>query len=299
MNRRQFTIGARGSKLALWQARWIEARLRGLGFDTSLQIIKTTGDKIGDAPLAAIAADTGLKGAFTKEIEEALLDGRIDLAVHSLKDLPTEIDRRLAIGCIPERADPRDALAGKTLAELAPGDRVGTGSPRRSAQLRQHRPDVEVADIRGNVDTRLRKLDEGRYDAVLLAAAGLRRLGLEARIAETLAPAVMTPAVGQGALAVEIRDDDARAREALTPLEHRETAAAVAAERALLEAVGGGCHVPLGGYGRVAGGRLLLAAAAVSAEGRMVRASVEGRADEARAVGAAAAAKLRAQGALL
>ena len=299
MNRRQFTIGTRGSKLALWQARWIEARLRELGFDTALRIVRTTGDRLSDAPPAAIAADTGVKGLFTKEIEEALLDGRIDLAVHSLKDLPTELDRRLTIGCVPKRADPRDALVGKTLAELAPGDRVGSGSPRRAVQCRQLKPEVAVEDVRGNVDTRLRKLDEGRYDALLLAASGLRRLGLEARIAEVLAPEAMMPAVGQGALAVEIRSDDARAQAALAPLRHRQTAAAVAAERALLHAAGGGCQVPMGAYGRVSEGRLLLAAAAASADGRMVRVSAEGGVDEARSVGAAAAARLREQGAAL
>ncbi len=299
MNRRKFTIGARGSKLALWQARWIEARLRELGFAAALQVIKTAGDKISDAPLAKVAAGAGLKGVFTKEIEEALLDGRIDLAVHSLKDLPTEIDRRLTIGCIPERADPRDALVGKTLAELESGDRVGTGSLRRSAQFKQLKPDVVIEGIRGNVDTRLRKLDEGRYDAVLLAAAGLRRLGLEARIAEILEPGVMTPAVGQGALAVEIRSGDKRAQAALTPLRDRETAAAVTAERALLHTLGGGCQVPLGGYGRVSDGRLTLDAAAFSDKGGMIRVSASGRVDEAEAVGAAAAAKLRAQGAAL
>ena len=299
MNRRQFTIGARGSKLALWQARWTEARLRELGFAASVQVIKTTGDKISAAPLAEVAAGAGLKGVFTKEIEEALLDGRIDLAVHSLKDLPTELDGRLEIGCIPKRADPRDALVGKKLAELGPGDRVGTGSLRRSAQFKQLKPDVAIEGIRGNVDTRLRKLAEGRYDAVLLAAAGLRRLGLEACIAEILEPDIMAPAVGQGALAIEIRAGDERARTALTPLRHRETAAAVTAERALLHAFGGGCQVPLGAYGRVAAGRLILDAAGVSTSGCTIRASAEGRIDEARTVGATAAAKLRELGAAL
>ncbi len=299
MDRRKFTIGARGSKLALWQARWIEARIRELGFETAIRIIKTTGDTITGAPLAAVTAETGLKGVFTKEIEEALLDGRIDLAVHSLKDLPTELDRRLTIGCIPKRADPRDALVGKTLAALQPGDRVGTGSRRRAAQLKQLNPHIAVQGIRGNVDTRLEKLAGGRYDAVLLAAAGLRRLGLEAHIAEILEPETMTPAVGQGALAVEIRSDDERTRACLAPLRHRETAAAVTAERALLHALGGGCQVPAGGYGRISGGRLTLDAAAVSRSGGMVRVCTEGGVDEAQAVGETAAAKLRQQGAAL
>ncbi len=299
MNLRKFTIGTRGSKLALWQARWIEARLREVGFVAALRIIKTTGDRITDASLAKPKTDSGLKGAFTKEIEEALLDGRIDMAVHSLKDLPTDLDRRLTIGCIPKRADPRDALVGKTLAALEPGDRVGTGSLRRSAQFKQLKPDVAIKDIRGNVDTRLRKLDKGHYDAVLLAAAGLRRLGFEAHIAEILEPDAMTPSVGQGALAVEIRSDDERARACLTPLRHRETAAAVTAERAMLHALGGGCQVPLGGYGRISDNRLTLDAAAVSNKGDMIRISAEGSIDEARAVGETAAVKLREQGAEL
>lgn len=296
MNPRQFTIGTRGSKLALWQAHWIEARLRELGFDTALRVIKTTGDKIADAPLAKIAADSGLKGAFTKEIEEALLDGRIDLAVHSLKDLPTELDRRLTIGCIPKRADPRDALVGKTLAQLRPGDRIGTGSLRRAAQFKQLKEDVAIKGIRGNVDTRLRKLDSGHYDAILLSAAGLHRLGLEASIAEILEPDSMVPAVGQGALAVEIRSNDKRVQSALTPLRHRETAAAVTAERSLLHALGGGCQVPLGGYGHVSDDRLILDAVVISDRGDRFCASAEGPVDAAREIGEAVAEKLRGQG---
>ena len=199
------TIGTRGSKLALWQAHWIEQQLKDRNVSTRIEIITTTGDKITDVALAKVGSETGLKGVFTKEIEEALIAGSIDLAVHSLKDLPTELDPRLAVKVIPRRADPRDALVGMTLAELPKGAKVGTSSLRRAAQMRHLRPDVQVEDIRGNVDTRLRKLDEGRYDAILLASAGLHRLGWQDRIAEILEPEVMLPAVGQGALGIETR----------------------------------------------------------------------------------------------
>jgi len=289
---RKFTIGTRGSQLALWQAHWIEARLHELGFETAIKIIKTTGDKITNVSLAKVGSDSGLKGVFTKEIEDALLDGFIDLAVHSLKDLPTELDQRLTIGCIPERADPRDALAGKTLAQLAPGDRVGTSSLRRASQLKHLKPEVVIEDIRGNVGTRLRKLAEGRYEAILLASAGLHRLGLEAEIVEILEPEVMAPAIGQGALAVEIRSNDERVRQALVPFHNQETSAVVTAERALLHALGGGCQVPLGGYGQVSEGRLRLNAVVVSDAGDVVRATAEGGLDEAQTIGEQAAAKL-------
>lgn len=167
------TIGSRGSQLALWQARWVESQLTALGATCRIEVIKTTGDKVTDVPLAKV----GGKGLFTKEIEDALLAGSVDLAVHSLKDMPTELPAGLALQAVPEREDAHDALVGRTLAELAPGARVGTSSLRRSAQLRYVRPDLVIENIRGNLDTRLRKLDEGQFDAILLAAAGLRRLG--------------------------------------------------------------------------------------------------------------------------
>ena len=243
----KLTIASRGSQLALWQARWVEARLSELGHQCHIEIIKTTGDKITDTPLAQLGATTGGKGLFTKEIEEALLDGRADLAVHSLKDLPTELPKGLAIAAVPERDDPRDALIGRTLAELESGETVGTSSLRRAAQLRRLRPDLRLESIRGNVDTRLRKLDEGQYAAIVLAAAGLRRLGWADRIAEILPPETMCPAVGQGALAIETRADGP-ARAACAALDHADTHAAVAAERAFLRALGGGCQVPIGAY---------------------------------------------------
>ncbi|HMD50958.1 MAG TPA: hydroxymethylbilane synthase, partial [Bryobacteraceae bacterium] len=232
------TVGSRGSQLALWQARWIQARLQSFGIESRLEIIHTTGDKITDVALSKV----GTKGLFTKEIEEALLNRSIDVAVHSLKDMPTELPAGLILAAIPEREDPRDALIGGRLAELKQGARVGTSSLRRAAQLRATRPDLEILDVRGNLDTRLRKLDEGKYDAIVLASAGLRRLGWESRISELLDPAVMCPAVGQGALAVETRDDSGQAREICRRLDHEATRVAVTAERAVLAALGGGCQ---------------------------------------------------------
>ena len=292
------TIGTRGSKLALWQAHWIESQLNGFGVETSIEVIKTTGDKISDVALAKVGAESGLKGVFIKEIEEALLDGRIDVAVHSLKDLPTEIDPRLVVAVVPKRADPRDALVGRRLDELLDSAKVGTSSPRRAAQLRHRRPDIEVLDVRGNVDTRLRKLDEGQYDAIVLASAGLHRLGWEDRIAEILAPEVMVPAVGQGALGIETRSDDEAVRGLLAPLHDENTATAVAAERALLAALGGGCQVPLGAHAVVSGSVLKLAAVVVSPDGgRAVKARETGDADQAEALGRQAAEHLLAAGA--
>jgi hydroxymethylbilane synthase len=295
---KSLTIGTRGSQLALWQAHWVEHQLQGCGIATRIEIIKTTGDKITDVALAKVGASAGLKGVFTKEIEEALLGGEIDLAVHSLKDLPADLDERLALGAIPERADPRDALAGRTLEELPPGARVGTSSLRRAAQLRHLRPDLLVENIRGNIDTRLRKLDEGLYDAILLASAGLHRMGWQDRIAEILDPQVMAPAIGQGALGIEIRAGDDATREILQPLHHRDTAIATSAERALLRALGGGCQVPLGAHTQLENGRLLLEAVVVSPDGRtLVRANVEGSFKDPEGLGRRAAQQLRAQGA--
>ena len=250
------TIGSRGSQLALWQANWVKGRLEALGEPCVIEIIKTTGDKITDVPLAKV----GGKGIFTKEIEEALLDGRIDLAVHSLKDLPTELPPGLGIAAIPEREDPRDALAGCTLRGLPQGAKVGTSSLRRVAQLRALRPDLLMEPIRGNLDTRLRKLEEGQYGAIVLAAAGLKRLGLDSRISEILSPESMCPAVGQGALAVETRLDDGRAEQVCRGLDDAATRVAVTAERALLASLGGGCQVPIGAYAILASGQLRLTA---------------------------------------
>jgi hydroxymethylbilane synthase len=292
------TIGTRGSKLALWQAHWIRQQLKDRNIPTRIEIIKTTGDKITDVALAKVGAETGLKGVFTKEIEEALIGGSIDLAVHSLKDLPTELDSRLAVKVIPQRADPRDALVGMTLAELPKGAKIGTSSLRRAAQMRHLRPDVKVEDIRGNVDTRLRKLDEGRYDAILLASAGLHRLGWQDRIAEILEPKVMLPAVGQGALGIETRTHDDAVNELLSPLDDPQTRIAVSAERALLAALGGGCQVPLGAYAVLEGERLSLLGVVVSQDGKQtVRVALTGASNAPEALGQAAATQLLEQGA--
>src|SRR5579863_2643751 len=276
------TIGSRGSQLALWQARWIQARIQSFGMETRLEIIHTTGDKITDVALSKV----GTKGLFTKEIEEALLDNRIDLAVHSLKDMPTELPAGLILAAIPAREDPRDALVGKQLSELAKGARVGTSSLRRAAQLRSLRPDLTIGSIRGNLDTRLRKLDEHQYDAIVLASAGLRRLGWADRITELLDPNVMCPAVGQGALAVETRDNG-RAREVCALLDHNLTRTAVLAERAVLARLGGGCQVPIGAHATVADGRTLhLRAVVVSPDGTsVIRKQASGPADHAEQLG--------------
>jgi hydroxymethylbilane synthase len=287
------TIGSRGSQLALWQANWVRQRLEALGETCRVEIIKTTGDRITDVPLAKV----GSKGLFTKEIEEALLDGRIDLAVHSLKDLPTELPEGLRISAIPEREDARDALVGRRLAELPPGARVGTSSLRRVAQLRAARPDLVIESVRGNLDTRLRKLDQGQHDALVMAAAGLRRLGWEARIAECLSGEVMCPAVGQGALAIETREDgEAAAR--CARLDHAATRLAVEAERALLASLGGGCQVPIGAYGRVTGDRLELTAIVASTDGsHVIRKEAGGLASDRLRIGCELGAQLLEAGA--
>lgn len=284
-------IASRGSQLALWQARWVESQLTAAGHQCRIEIIKTTGDKITDVPLAKV----GTKGLFTKEIEEALLDGRAHLAVHSLKDLPTELPEGLVLAAVPERQDPRDAVVGKTLAALPLGAKVGTSSLRRAAQLRQLRPDLLVESVRGNLDTRLRKLDEGQYDAILLAAAGLNRLGWGNRIAELLAPDRMCPAVGQGALAIETREG---AEASVAALNHADTHTAILAERAVLNALGGGCQVPIGAYATVAEGRIRLQAIVAAPDGtQVIRAEIEGAASEAASLGAAVAAELLERGA--
>jgi hydroxymethylbilane synthase len=283
-------IASRGSQLALWQARWVAAQLSAAGHPCRIEIVKTTGDKITDVPLAKV----GTKGLFTKEIEEALLDGRADLAVHSLKDLPTELPEGLVLAAVPEREDPRDAVVGKTLVRLPLGARVGTSSLRRAAQLRQLRPDLQVESVRGNLDTRLRKLDEGQYDAILLAAAGLKRLGWGDRIAEILPPEQMCPAVGQGALAIETR----AGFEKVAMLDHADTHTAVLAERAVLAALGGGCQVPIGAYATVSEGHIHVLAIVAAPDGtQVIRAEAEGGAAQAAEVGARLAADLLQRGA--
>ncbi len=286
-------IGSRGSQLALWQANWIGARLAERGQETRIEIIKTTGDKITDVPLAKV----GTKGLFTKEIEEALLDGRIDVAVHSLKDLPTEVPAGLTIAATPEREDARDALVGARLSELPAGAKVGTSSLRRAAQLRVVRPDLAIESVRGNLDTRVRKLDEGQYRAIVLAAAGLTRLGWAHRIAEILRPEVMCPAVGQGALAIETRTTG-EARDICAALDHAATRAAVTAERAVLASLGGGCQVPIGAHAEVSGDTLRLLGVVIAPDGGlMVRKSDHGLARNAEEIGRRVGAALLADGA--
>ncbi len=238
-------IGSRGSQLALWQAHHIAGLLRVEGHDVEIEIIKTTGDRLQEVTFARV----GSKGMFTKEIEEALADGRVDLAVHSLKDLPTELPEPFVLAATPVRVDPRDVLVSikhANLAALPQGARVGTSSQRRRAQLKSLRPDLELVEFRGNVDTRLRKLAEGQVEAILLAAAGLDRLGRTDWVRGRLSPEDFCPAAGQGALGIETRKDDAATIEAVSFLDHADTRFAVAVERAALAALGGGCQVPIG-----------------------------------------------------
>jgi hydroxymethylbilane synthase len=268
-------IGSRGSQLALWQARHIAAHLGSFGAETRIEIIKTTGDKITDVPLAQV----GGKGLFTKEIEEALLAGTIDLAVHSLKDMPTDLPAGLTLAAIPEREEPRDALIGRPRSELRPGAVVGTSSLRRSAQLYALGLGITTKMLRGNVDTRLRKFDESEYDSIVLAAAGLRRLGWQDRIRELIPVEIMCPAVGQGALAIETRDDHGPAHELVRRLEHWASRIAVTAERSLLATLGGGCQVPIGGHATVDGQNVHLRAIVASPDGtRLIRAELSGAA---------------------
>jgi len=261
---RTLRIGTRGSLLAKWQAEFVRKRVfAATGVEPEIVIIKTSGDKLLHAPVAQI----GSKGVFTKELDEALLEETIDLAVHSVKDIPTEIPSRLMVPAVCKRDDVRDCLVGSTLANLRQGARVGTGSLRRQAQLRHIRPDLDLRDLRGNVDTRLRKVESGEYEAVVVSKAGLDRLGFSQRISEVLSPEVCMPAVGQGAIAVECRLKDREAEELLAPLDDAETRAAVIAERALLGAVHGGCQVPMGAYARVEHGQLVMDACVCSVDG--------------------------------
>jgi len=293
---RTLVIGSRGSRLALWQAEWLRLRLLEAGRSARVEIIQTSGDRFLDRSLASM----GGKGVFVKEIEEALHAGSVDVSVHSLKDLPTSQPDGLTIACVPEREDPRDVLlapGAPGLAGLRPGAVVGTGSPRRSCQMRALRPDVTIKDLRGNLETRLRRLRTGDYDAILLASAGLRRLALEVE-GTVLDYDQMIPAVGQGALAIEIRADDRDLAEILRPYDHAPTAIAVAAERALLRGLGGGCQAPIAAFGEVAGERLSLRALVAGPGGEpLLKERREGDARDAEAIGLDAARVLLARGA--
>lgn len=255
---RPLRVGTRASALARTQTGHVVDRLRSLGIDVLVETISTRGDERRDRPVAAIGSD----GVFVRELEQALLDGRIDAAVHSLKDMPTAETPGLLLACVPERATPFDAVVGRTAATLEAlpaGAVVGTSSIRRIAQLKALRPDIVAAPLRGNVDTRLRRLDAGDYDALILAAAGLERLGLATRITQLLEPPAFWPAVAQGALVVQVRADDAAATAAVTPLDHPPTHAAVMAERRMLGRLAAGCLAPVGGFARLdTAGRLVL-----------------------------------------
>jgi len=262
-------IGSRGSQLALWQATHIADRLREHGHEVEIEIIHTTGDKITDVALSKV----GAKGMFTKEIEEALTGGQIDLAVHSLKDLPTELSNEFELVAIPTREDPRDAFCSvkySAIEELPPNACVGTSSLRREAQLKALRPDVQVHPLRGNVDTRLRKLGSGEYDAIILAIAGLRRLHKTDLVRQIIPIELMCPAAGQGALAIEIRREDFDAQKAVKVLDHAEARTETTCERALLQKLGGGCQVPIGANARFTNGALHLQAVVASPDGRRV-----------------------------
>jgi len=280
---RTLRIGARGSLLAKWQAEFVRRRLFGVtGIEPEIVIIKTAGDKMLHAPVAQI----GSKGVFIKELEEALMDETIDLAVHSVKDIPTDIPSRLMFPAVCKRDDVRDCLVGSTLGNLRKGARVGTSSLRRQAQLRHLRPDLDLRDLRGNVDTRLRKVESGEYDVVCVSKAGLDRLGFSQRISEVLSPEVCMPAVGQGAIAVECRLKDREAEELLAPLDDAETRAAIIAERALLGALHGGCQVPMGAFARVEQGELVMDACVCSVDGvHCVKQRAAGAPDQAARLG--------------
>jgi hydroxymethylbilane synthase len=261
-------IGTRGSLLALKQSGNVKDALQALWphLRVELLVIKTTGDKIQDAPLSKV----GGKGLFVKEIEDALLDRTVDLAVHSMKDVPSQMPKDLVIGVIPAREDPRDVLishAGKGMDELPVGAKIGTSSLRRGAQVRRLRPDLIIENLRGNLDTRLRKVREGMYDAIILAAAGLHRMGWQDQITAYLEPDYFLPAVGQGAIGIEIRSGDESVRPLLAPLHHPDTAIAVQAERGFLQELEGGCQVPIGGYAQVKGEMVELTGLVASLDG--------------------------------
>ncbi len=292
-------IGTRGSKLALWQANWVQTQLQKQNPEISIQIvtIKTKGDKILDVPLAKV----GGKGLFVKEIEEALLDGRIDLAVHSLKDMPADLPDGLIIGAIPKREKSQDVLISRKgiLADMPKGARIGTSSLRRAAQILWARPDIQIKLLRGNLDTRLRKLDAGDMDAIVLAAAGIRRLGLEQCISEYISTNVMLPAAGQGALCIEIRSDDSYTAKLISALDDKDTRAVVSGERAFLHRLGGSCQVPIAAHGHINGGKYTLSGLVAEPDGsRVLRSELSGPLADCVEIGKNLAEILMQQGAL-
>ncbi len=298
-------IGTRGSKLALWQAEWVKSELQKMnpGLEVELNKIKTTGDKILDVPLAQV----GGKGLFVKEIEEALLSGDADLAVHSMKDVPTEFPEGLHLAVICMREDPRDALLSAMrgtkfkipdFKSLPEGASVGTSSLRRSCQLLHIRPDLKIIQLRGNLDTRIRKLDEGQFDSIILAAAGVKRLGWSSRIAEILPTETSLPAIGQGAIGIECRTGDKFIGDLIYPLNHEETSTCVKAERACLKKLEGGCQVPIAAHAVMSEGRIMIDGLVGSISGdRIIRAHAEGTAGNAEALGTGLAEDLLSKGA--
>ena len=317
MKKKKIIIGTRSSKLALWQAEFVKAELNRLYPDIEIELnkIKTTGDKILDVPLAQV----GGKGLFVKEIEEALLGDKADIAVHSMKDVPTEFPEGLHLAVICEREDPRDAFISgiqdfrpnespeatkfkiKNFQSIPKGAKIGTSSLRRACQLLSLRPDLKIEQLRGNLETRLRKLDEGRFDAIILAAAGVIRLGLEKRMTEILPFEISLPAIGQGAVGIECRIDDEFINKVIAPLDHPETAVCVKAERAFLKKLEGGCQVPIAAYARIgqrARTSLILDGLVGSITGdRIIKGHIEGKAEDAEQLGVALAEDVLSQGA--
>lgn len=302
-------IGTRGSKLALWQAEWVQAELKKLypDLDIELEKIKTTGDKILDVPLAKV----GGKGLFVKEIEEALLRGEVDIAVHSMKDVPTDLPEGLHLAVICKREDPRDAFIAPahgsqstvhSFKGLPNGATVGTSSLRRSCQLLSIRPDLKIEQLRGNLDTRLKKLDEGQFDAIILAAAGVKRLGWAERITEILPQEISLPAIGQGAIGIECRIGDDFINNLIAPLNHYETSICVRAERAFLKRLEGGCQVPIAAYARIisheANSKLIMDGLVGSISGdKIIKGHIEGKPEEAENLGIKLAEDLLSRGA--
>lgn len=305
MKKAKIIIGTRGSKLALWQAEWVKSELQKLNPDLKIELnkIKTTGDKILDVPLAKV----GGKGLFVKEIEEAILRGEADLAVHSMKDVPTDFPTGLHLAVICKREDPRDAfiseVKGKefhinSFKELPKGATVGTSSLRRSCQLLSIRPDLKIEQLRGNLDTRLRKLDEGQFDAIILAAAGVKRLGWAERITETIEPEVSLPAIGQGAIGIECRVDDDFINNLIAPLNHEETSICVRGERACLKKLEGGCQVPIAAHATLNNGKLSMDGLVGSVSGdKIIKSHIEGNPKDAESLGIKLAEDLLSRGA--
>jgi len=298
--RNKIVIATRKSMLALWQAEWIKSQLMEINpdFEIELNKIKTTGDKILDVPLAQV----GGKGLFVKEIEEAMLRNEADLAVHSMKDVPTDLPDGLHLSTITKREDPRDAFIAregiKSFDDLPQGGHIGTSSLRRICQLLNKRPDLKISQLRGNVDTRLRKLAEGEYDAIILATAGVKRLGHADKITEILPPELSLPAIGQGAVGIECRVDDAFINDLLSKLDHKETSVCVTAERACLKKLEGGCQVPIAAYAQLQNGTVVISGLVGSLDGKtLIKETIEGKPEDAVSLGTTLAEKLLAKGA--